>query len=156
MNEGRKVRKFEWGLHLEIRQQLYVFKLSTYSAVLAKAQLVERNFRIFPPAMGNSRPPVSHRRSAPTAPTQQNKIFRPVIQAPPQTPVVGRGRTCQHCDKNRRDRPYYRLNNTYRICGSTQYYTRECPRNQNQARPPIQGRAYNLTQQDAEVNPDVI
>lgn len=42
MNECRKVRKFKWGIHPEIRQQLYVFKLSTYSAVLTKAASGEK------------------------------------------------------------------------------------------------------------------
>lgn len=36
VDEGRKTTNFEWGLRLEIRQQLYVFELSTYSAVLTK------------------------------------------------------------------------------------------------------------------------
>lgn len=67
MYEGKKVRKFEWGLRLEIRQQLYVFELNTYSTVLANAQLIERNLCIFPQALGNSRLLIPHRKPAPTA-----------------------------------------------------------------------------------------
>lgn len=41
MDEGRKTSTFEWHLRHEIRQQLYVFELSIYSAVLAKTQLIK-------------------------------------------------------------------------------------------------------------------
>lgn len=146
MDEGRKARRFEWGLRPEIRQQLFVFELNTYSAVLAKAQLAEMSLRIFPLATGNLRPSAPHRRSAPIAPVQQNKKPRSMIQAPPQVPAAGRGKICQYCGKYHGDRPCYLLNNTCRICGSAQHYARECPRNQNQARPSIQDGAYNITQ----------
>lgn len=77
IDEGRKAIRFEWGLYSEIRQQLYVFELNTYSVVLAKAQLIEMNLCIFFPVVGNSRPPVLHYRPTPTVLNQQNKRSRP-------------------------------------------------------------------------------
>ena len=156
LDEGRKARKFQWGLRPEIRQHLLVMELETYSAVLAKAQIIERSFDTRPQLAGSSRPSAPLRRPAPTMPVQPSKRPRPAVQAPPQAMGAARGKICQYCGRDHGDRPCYRLNNTCRICGSAQHYARECPRNQNQGRPPIQGRVYNLTQKDADADPDVV
>lgn len=95
IDEGKKARKFEWGLRPKIRQQLYVFELSTYSAIFVKAQLIEKNLRIFPPAVCNSKSPVLPHRPAPTAPNQQNKRSKPATQAPSQAPMTGCSKICQ-------------------------------------------------------------
>lgn len=148
--------RFEWGLCHEIIQQLYVSELDIYSAIVAKAQLIERNIRIFFPIMGNSRLPIPHCRSTLTALNQQNKRLRPAPHALPQAPIAGYGKICQYYGKDHGNQPCYRLNNTCCICRTVQYYARECSRNQNQVRPAVQSRVYTLIQHDAEANQDVI
>ncbi|XP_021892914.1 uncharacterized protein LOC110810905 [Carica papaya] len=110
IDECKKVKRFKWGLRPKIRQ--FVLELSTYSVILAKVQLAERSLRTFPQAAENLRSSAPHRRPAPIAPVQQKKRHRPMTQALPQVLVAERSKICQHCDKDHRDRLYYRRNNT--------------------------------------------
>lgn len=159
--ERAKIIRFTEGLRPRLMQAVNAFELSTYSAVVNKALVIERDMGVV------QREWEQQRKRKESSSGQSSGQAKKKGAHHASSGQKGKETNCPHCGRSHWGRRCHKLSGACFICGKEDHKMATCPlrkdqqppseRGMNQQQPPkTQGRVFTLTQQDAAASNSVV